>query len=332
MLVQSGVTVGGLPSQTVVLSTPDSVFLPLDIGLLRDADNLPGYYLAISGGGSSTWRSAGIYDSPDDTTYTLQRTIDSQAVIGQATDALGDWLGGNVWDETGTVTVSVDGQITSATSADVIARRTTNAILIGDEHIQYRTATLVSPGVYTLTGLLRGRRGTEWAMASHVIGERVVLLGNAGLRFMPLQSSELGATRYLKVVTAGQPLSAVTAKSAAPMGVVLKPFSPVLASADRSTGDTVIDWYRRTRLSSRITGPLRWTNSIGEDLQAYEVDVWADGTYTTLKRTITSSVSQATYSGADQTTDFGAPQSTLYLDIYQISATVGRGYRLRVAI
>lgn len=332
VLVQPGITVGGLPSQTVVLAVPDSVFLPLDIGLLRDADNAPGYYLAVSGGGSSAWRSAGVFDSPDDTTYTLQRTVDSQAVIGETTTALANWLGGNTWDEAGTVTVAVDGQLTSATSADVIARRATNAILIGDEHIQFRTATLVSPGVYTLTGMLRGRRGTEWAMGTHAIGDRVVALGNAGVRFMALQSSELGVTRYLKVATAGQPLSAVTAKSAAPMGIVLKPFAPALASADRTTGDTVIDWYRRTRLSSRITGPLAWSNPLGEAVEAYEVDVFADGTYTTLKRTLTASTSQATYTGADQVTDFGAPQTTLYLDIYQISAIVGRGYRLRVAV
>jgi hypothetical protein len=36
--------------------------------------------------------------------------------------------------------------------------------------------TVLASGLYELSGLLRGRRGTEWAMASHVTGERFILL------------------------------------------------------------------------------------------------------------------------------------------------------------
>jgi len=273
-----------------------------------------------------------VYDSPDDTTYDLRLSLSSQAVIGEATTALAVWQGGNVWDDVSTVTVEVDGQLASATAAEVIARRSTNAALLGNELLQFRTATLVSPGVYTLSGLLRGRRGTESAMAGHAIGDRFVLLGTAGVRFMALQVAQLGVLRYVKAVTAGQLLSAVTAKTITPLGGTLKPLAPVLASADRSASDTVLHWYRRTRLSTRITGPLPWSNRLGEAAEAYEVDVYADGTYTTLKRTLAATDSQVTYPAADQTTDFGAPQSTLYIEIFQISATVGRGTGLRATV
>jgi len=58
----------------------------------------------------------------------------------------------------------------------------------------------------------------------------------------------------------------------------------------------------------------------------------ADGSYASIVRTISASDSTVTYTSADQTTDFGSPPTTLYLDIYQISATVGRGYALRAAV
>lgn len=34
----------------------------------------------------------------------------------------------------------------------------------------------------------------------------------------------------------------------------------------------------------------------------------------------------ALYSAADQTTDFGAPQSLVHLAVYQVSAVAGRGF------
>lgn len=332
VLTQAGVTDGGTASQTIVQSLAATTLALLDIPLLRDADDAPGYLLAVSGGGASNWRSAGIYDSTDATTYTLQRTVDSQAVIGSATSVLANWTGGNVWDDVSTVTVQVDGELSSATSAAVIARRDVNAALIGDELVQYRAATLVSAGVYTLSGFLRGRRGTEWAMAGHLTSEQFVALGTSGMRFMRLQASELGGLRYVKAVTAGQLLSAVTAQTITPLGVSLKPLAPVLASADRSGSDTVLAWYRRSRLSSRITGPLAWSHPLGEASESYEIDVYADGTYASIVRTISASDTQVTYTAADQTTDFGSPPATLYLDIYQISATVGRGTALRAAV
>ena len=332
VFVQAGIATAGTQSQSIVLPLPDTEFLLLDIPLLRDADDHPGHYVAVNGGGADNWTNAALYSSPDDVVYTLAAGVATEAVIGLTTTALDDWTGGNVWDETGSVTVEVAGQLYSATAADVLARRSTNAILIGNELLQFRDAALVSAGVYTLTGLLRGRRGTEWAMAGHAIGDRVCLLGNAGMRYLPLQTSELGVLRYVKAVSAGQRLSAATEQSITPLGASLAPLSPVLASADRSTSDTILSWFRRTRLSTRITGPLPWSNPLGEASEAYEVDVFSDGTYTTLVRTLSAVDTQATYTGAQQTTDFGAPQSTLYLDIYQLSATVGRGRALRAAV
>jgi len=59
----------------------------------------------------------------------------------------------------------------------------------------------------------------------------------------------------------------------------------------------------------------------------------SSGTYTTLKRTFFSLTSETTpYTSAEQVADFGSNQSTLYVKVYQISATVGRGYPLTTSI
>ena len=89
---------------------------------------------------------------------------------------------------------------------------------------------------------------------------------------------------------------------------------------------------RRTRLSTRFTGGAGINTPLGEDSEAYEVDVYDDDTYTTVVRTITGlSAPTATYTSAQQTTDFGSPQAEVFVRVYQISAAVGRGHYLEGA-
>ena len=45
-------------------------------------------------------------------------------------------------------------------------------------------------------------------------------------------------------------------------------------------------------------------------------------------RTISVTAETASYTAAQQTTDFGSTQSTIYFKVYQVSAQVGRGYAL----
>ncbi|MCP4034871.1 MAG: hypothetical protein GY734_26980, partial [Herbaspirillum sp.] len=61
----------------------------------------------------------------------------------------------------------------------------------------------------------------------------------------------------------------------------------------------------------------------GEDTEAYEVDIM-DGS--TVKRTISIASETASYSAADQTTDGFTPGDVITVNIYQLSAVVGRGF------
>jgi hypothetical protein len=330
VFTQAGSTSGGTASQTAIAILATTTLVLMDLPCLRDADNQPGLYAAVTGS-SANWTSAAIYDSLDNVTYTTQTTVSTQAPLGTCTTTLGAWTGGNTFDETNTCTVNVGLQQLASTTWDgILANTDTNAALVGSELIQYRVATLVSAGVYTLSGLLRGRKGTS--STGHVAAERFVALSTtAGLRFLALQSADLARLRYYKGVSASQALSAVTAQSITPLGNTLKPFAPVDARANRATTDTVLTWVRQTRLSTRIVGTLPMSIPLGETTESYEVEVWDSG-YTTLKRTLTASTPTVTYTSANQVTDFGSNQATLYLKIYQLSAIVGRGNALTVSV
>jgi hypothetical protein len=103
-------------------------------------------------------------------------------------------------------------------------------------------------------------------------------------------------------------------------GVGLRPLSPAHVRGLRSAGDLAISWIRRTRL-----GGDSWDAAevpLGEETERYEVDI-LDGP--TVKRTLTATSPTVTYTAAQQTTDFGSPQSSVSCRVFQISPVHGRG-------
>lgn len=331
VFTQLGLTVGGPTPQTVVSALPSTTLELLDIPILRDSENHAGHYFAVKGANPS-WHSATVYQGIADANYLPVATLTNQAVMGTCMTILGNWTGGTVYDESNLLTVNVGkGQLASYTRDDV-QNGVAPGYLVGSEIIFALTATLVSTGIYILSSLLRGRRGTEWAMTGHLINERFVALSTSGMGFVMMQTSDLGSEKYYKAVSAGQRLSAVGPKTITPVGVGLECFSPVDLRADRLTANTVLTWIRRTRLSTRIGGTMAQSIPLGEATEAYEVDIFADNTYAVLKRTLTSSTPTVTYTSAQQVTDFGSGQSVLYVRVYQVSADVGRGYPLQAAV
>lgn len=327
--LQNGITSAVGNGQTTVTPIANTVLKLLDTPLLTESNNLPGFYAAVKGGGG-TWRAAVVYSSIDGVTYSVKATYADEAIIGTATTTLGTWTGGNVLDITNTLTVNIGttGSFSSTTLAAILQSLSLNLVMVGGELIQFVTATLSGTGVYVLSGLLRGRRGTEWAIGTHVSSETVVALGTAGLRFIQIQTGEIGRLQYLKPVTSGQALTAATAQTFTPTAIALKPFAPINLRANRASVNTILSWERRTRFSYRITGTLAWSCPLGETSESYVIEIYSSVAYTTLKRTLTSATSSVTYTSAQQVTDFGSNQTIVYAKVYQVSAAVGNGYPL----
>jgi hypothetical protein len=544
-LSASGITSTAYTDSTSVTGKSDTLLRLLDIPILRDADDDVGIYAAFAGE-SIPWAGAALYKSADDAIYTLTQSATDATGMGATTNALTTWAGGFVFDESSSVTVLMDSGTLSSYTRDQIFDSTAPAYLIGNEIVYAKTATLISANTYTLTGFLRGMRGTEWAMSGHTAGELFTVLSSSGLRREPMTTSEIGAIRYFKAPTLGRALSTADAQPITLASVGQKPFSPVGLRAQRvgdpdsssnvlllhcdgingsttitdsspaartvtafgsaqlstaqskfgsasllfngsnsyisaptgvdfqfpgdftieawvypttasltsgavgvifshyavttnltglvlyqqnqtvrffSNGDritssavllantwqhvavsrvgtsirlfvngtqqgttyvaasnysdgrcfigrdsitatqyfsgsmdeiritkgvgryasnfivpsaafpetsqTTISWDRRTRLAKNFTNGYV---PLGEAVESYSVDVWSDNTYSVLKRTLTSASPSVDYSNALQTTDFGSVPATLYIDVYQVSAAIGRGTKLRGAV
>ncbi len=193
------------------------------------------------------------------------------------------------------------------------------------EIVGARTVVENADGSWTFSDLMRGRFGTEHNRATHVAGDALVLLNAARLAFVGVSSSDINMSRLYRAVTHRQNIDAASERSFSYAGENLECRSPMnIKGAKSAAGDWSIGWTRRTRLPvepfSGMSAPL------GESSESYEVEIW-DSTWTTLKRTISGlSSAAATYTNAQQVTDFGSVQKLIYVKVYQLSATVGRGY------
>lgn len=309
----------------VIVGTADLVLL--DLPLLRDSDDDAGYYAAIAALGSTTFSGAVLYRSPDGgTTYEEVASTTEQATIGALASSLPSGPS-TIIDEGNEL--FIDGL--SADALESISETSLlaglNAAAIGDngrwEIIQFRDAELVSsPGTqWRLTGLLRGRRGTEWAIGSSLDGDRFVLLDSALMR-VPMNIAAIGAERSHKGVLVGTSLEATTAVDFTGNAVALKPFSPVSVEGEWDAGDLVITWIRRGRIGQEL--PSGTDIPLSEASESYEIDI-LDGE--DVIRTLTASSQTVTYTAAQQAADFGSPTPTeITVRIYQLSAVVGRGY------
>jgi len=198
------------------------------------------------------------------------------------------------------------------------------------EIVQAGAAELLAPGRYRLTRLLRGQRGTEGAMANPApAGARVVMLDTA-LASLPIAEADLGIPWNWRIGPASRAVSDETyiAQAFTPEGIGLRPFSVVHVEqpwrSPRAPGDLTIRWTRRSRsLAADSWGGLEVP--LGEELEAYEVEI-LDGT--TMKRVLSTATTSAVYTAAQQIADWGAPLGsgdTLDIRIFQLSALVGRG-------
>lgn len=271
ILSAAGVTESAYTPTLVVRSPANTSFELLDIPILRDADDAPGIYAVMKNAGGK-WPGGQLLSSLDAVSFTGVGTVTTSAVFGVVTVALTDYSSGNVFDMSGSVTVDMGSGTLSSSTRDLVLDSEANAMLIGDEVIQFITATLVTTGVYKLTGLLRGRRGTEWAMTGHAVDERAVLLRTAGMVRVAYDAARINVNATYKAVTVGRPIDTGLAEGFTDTGIALKPFAPTGLRADTSVaGIYTVTWDRRTRLSYRW--PSASNTPLGEAAESYEVDL-----------------------------------------------------------
>ena len=305
----------------VIVGQPLVVFL--DLPLLRGDEPPHAGYVAAA---QVPWPGAvAFYRSPESSGFVLKAVASAPAVVGTLLDPLPDAVISR-YDRATKFRVKLErGTLASVTPLALLAGANIAAIeneAGGWEVLQFQSAVLTAPATYELSLLLRGQAGTEDAMrAPLAAGARFVLL-DATIATVDMAQDDIGLDYTWACGPASRPLGdpAYLEAHHTFTGRGLRPLSPVHLAGARSGGDLALSWVRRTRI-----GGDSWDTTevpLAEDTERYEIDI-LDGT--TVKRTLSSTAPSALYTAADQTADFGTPQSSVSLRVYQMSAVLGRG-------
>ncbi len=224
--------------------------------------------LAAVSSPSSAWPGASLYvDQGDAALQPLGPSGRDRAIIGSATSVL-PAASPLLFDRHRSVTVQLVGGdllLTDATMRQLAMGA--NRALLGSEIVQFAMATPLSDGLWTLSGLWRGRGGTEAAIASHLIGERFILLDGSGLALDP---QLVGSTPDALIAAIGLgDIAAVTAPIAL-RGIGFRPLTPVHGQVrGLVSGSTRLTWVRRAR------GGWLWQDGVetplNEQNEAYDV-------------------------------------------------------------
>ncbi len=317
-------------AQVVPLFSDTDLFL-LDLPLLSDeTPDTAGFYAAAQDAGNrNRWDGAWLYRAPDRTTFSRRLRLDAEVTGGSAVTALA--IGATDYpDVKNSLRVRFDGGLPANTTDDGLQRGENTAVLGAHgrwEVLQFRDAALVSGTTYDLTHLIRGGLGTEYAVSTHAAGDGFFVLDAATVRRETHEQTQLDAAVDYKGVTFFQAVASATAQTFSDVGQSFMPWSPVNVTGSRDgSGNLTIEFERRNR---RFWSGNPATPQMSEESERFELDF---RNASAVLRTITVSSESASYPVSSQIADFGSVRASVIVDIFQISATVGRGHKRRETV
>ena len=206
----------------------------------------PQLFVAASGG-SSAWRGAAVLLRVEDGGYAPLGSVRRGPVMGQTLSVLerGTSL---LFDDGASVEVQLfDADAVLAPASDAALLNGANACMIGEEVVQFGTASPSGPGQWRLGRLLRGRRGSEKRMAGHAVGETFLLLTADAL--LPVTDGRAVAGCLVEIAAQGLGDATPAEADRTVDGRALVPPSPVHLRLSGSAGEGVTArWIRRSRL------------------------------------------------------------------------------------
>jgi hypothetical protein len=116
-----------------------------------------------------------------------------------------------------------------------------NLAVIGDELVQFGEAVPLGDGRFRLARFLRGRGGTEWASATHAVGELFCLLAVNSLRALAVPAWARGSALSVADRNGSSASIDFAAES-------VRPLAPINLSAVLDvSGNVALTWTRRSR-------------------------------------------------------------------------------------
>jgi hypothetical protein len=213
-----------------------------------------------------------------------------------------------------------------------------NAALVGSEIIYFQNVVVNADNSVTLSTLLRGVRGTEWACGQHTVGELFIFLNLSQIESRDMALDTIGQTQYYKLVSASGSLDTAADLPHAYLGYDLLPYAPVDFARSPSGEDLVLTWVRRTRIGGALQEEIG-TVPLGEESESYDLYIlnvpydpvgsnWQTPSGGEIVRSSLALTSPTyTYTSAHMSADSFTPSTdTLYVVVFQNSAAIGHGW------
>ncbi len=212
------------------------------------------------------WTGAALYaEQADGSMVALGSTGRRRAVAGMAQSIL-PAASPLLVDAMGWVEIklaSSDFALDSATWAQLM--QGANMAILGDEIVQFASAEPIGGSSWRLSGLLRGRGGTEHAVTSHVAGEGFALLDN---NLVGLDANSVGDVSTSRIIAIGLGDATPAVTSIGNVGLALRPLAPVHGHAARDNdGALTLEWVRRSR------GSWAWLDEVDAPLNE-NAELW----------------------------------------------------------
>ncbi|QCI93545.1 phage tail protein [Novosphingobium sp. EMRT-2] len=231
--------------------------------------NTPALFAGVSGA-SAGWRGAALFATTvaGDAMRPLGGSGQQRAIVGKCESALSA-ASPLLVDRSSTVDVrlaAADLVLADATLASLLDGA--NRALIGAEVIQFMRAEPLGDGLWRLSGLLRGRGGSEGAIGQHAAGEDFVLLDD---RITTLDPRIVGEAASARIAAIGPGDAAAVSTPIAGAGTTCRPLAPVHGAVRQSeTGGISLTWVRRAR------GAWVWADGVDVPLNE-DVERWTIG-------------------------------------------------------
>jgi hypothetical protein len=286
----------------------------IDLPQLSEVPDTSSTVVVAANGATGGWRRALLMASIDGgTTYADAGPTALPAVMGQTVTILGAGETALI-DRANSVEVQLvhGGLLLYDADSDALLAGA-NLAMIGDEMVQFGRAEPLGAGLWRLSELWRGRRGTEWAAGPHALSSPFVLIEAVALAQLPVRAAVDG----VRVMATGVgDTTGVVAIGPGQVGAATRPLSPVAITVTPSGGDVAIGWTRRSR------DGWRWADSIevpiAEESERYRVTKIAAGRPDLVFEVASSSW---TYAAAERSADQAAGAVAATISVVQVGAS-----------
>jgi hypothetical protein len=200
--------------------------------------------VCVTASGGVAGRPADIYINKDgDEAYVGAAICDGTTIALLETLEKGP---STVWDNKNKIKIRVDGEIPASASENAVLNGS-NIIMIGDEILQYKDVSNFGDGIFELSGLLRGRYATEYAIKSWDPGVDIRIISNKNRTETDIGSDYVDRDFEILVPSAVE-YDGVDVVRYTVTGSGFAPLSPVLIKSKIDTGKNIkILWVDRDR-------------------------------------------------------------------------------------